>query len=265
MLESLECLTAVSERSRRKLEMGVMAELQHGSDWMTAHRLVMEALQLPESYYVPAELPEEEAAKLNKTKKEKKIKAVDEDGTDKTDAAAAADNDNDSSDDETGADAADKVPLPPNPGATIKRSPFLPEIARKQLERSNVPYLPQALTDHLVGFDNFLVWLGRVGLNQEDDGGVYLLHPCLNHSCDANAIVKRTPSLNNSGAREAKPSRIYLVAQKDIAAGEELTISYVSPSAPTDIRRAVLQNHYLFSCTCERCERELEAAAAAAA
>jgi SET domain-containing protein len=44
-------------------------------------------------------------------------------------------------------------------------------------------------------------------------------------SCEPNAIVKRTPSLNNIGAREARPSRIYVVAMKDIPEGEEISAS----------------------------------------
>lgn len=154
--------------------MNIMADLQFGSDWMTAHRLVMEALQLPEQYYEPVDVPDAAPA----TKPE-------DDGTTGSEVAKANADKEDPTKDSS--DPAEQVPLPPNPGSTIQRSPALPEFIRTRLEKASSPdskghFLPKELTDHLVGLTNFLVWLGRVGLNQEDDGGVYLLHPCLNHS-----------------------------------------------------------------------------------
>lgn len=64
---------------------------------------------------------------------------------------------------------------PLSPGSTMLPSPqgALPAWYTKDL--------PQELADKLLGFDNFLVWWGRVALNQEDDGGIFMLHPCLNH------------------------------------------------------------------------------------
>ena len=40
---------------------------------------------------------------------------------------------------------------------------------------------------------------------------------------------------------------------RPIQAGEELTISYIDLCAATDDRRAILQDKYLFRCTCDRC------------
>ena len=60
---------------------------------------------------------------------------------------------------------------------------------------------------------------------------------------------------NRSGIRQ--PTRIAAIATRDIVPGEELTISYVSPSMPVEQRRQALLEDYAFGpCACARCEAE---------
>lgn len=153
LMRRIECLAAVNERARRGQELGVLADMQYGHDWVLGYRFVMEALQLPDRYYKPAhpEANPEDAPKSEETEGDEKKN-------------------------EDGASTASSSLFP---GATLKRSEqgginALPEWYRNLT-------LPEEMEAKLLGFDNYLVWLGRVALNQEDDGGVYMLHPCMNH------------------------------------------------------------------------------------
>lgn len=139
LLERTESLAAVNERTRRQRESQMLADMQWGEDWLTAFRLILEALQLPLKYYASS------AA----------IPAL-------RDGAAAGEE--------------QESHQPKHPGDTLLPAPVgaLPSWYTKDL--------PTELADKLLGFDNFLVWWGRVALNQEDDGGIFILHPCLNHS-----------------------------------------------------------------------------------
>ena len=146
LLEKAECLAAVNERSRRQKDQHMLADLQFAGEWITSHRLVLEALQLPDKYYqaVPAEEePESNSTDLVEGDKE---------------------------------DMKEQTPPPLLPGQTLVRGP--PEALPEWMKQD----LPQELAEKVLGFDNYLVWLGRMSLNQEDDGGIYFLHPCLNHS-----------------------------------------------------------------------------------
>lgn len=70
---------------------------------------------------------------------------------------------------------------------------------------------------------------------------------CCNHSCDPNADA--------CGASH----RMELTARRDIAAGEEVTCSYLGDDGiqwPLERRRAALQKNYMFLCTCPKCARE---------
>ena len=142
LMRRIESLAAVNERSRRSRELHMLADMQYGQDWVTGYRLVMEALQLPDRYYRPAH---PEAIVSNDTEEPK-----------------------------SGADSAEMLP-----GATLKRSEYGGVNALPEWYRSL--NLPEEMEAKLLGLDNYLVWLGRVALNQEDDGGVYMLHPCMNH------------------------------------------------------------------------------------
>lgn len=150
LMRRIECLAAVNERARRGKESGVLADMQYGQDWVTGYRLVMEALQLPDRYYKPAN-PES-----------------------KTEGATKSSTDAEDKEDDEASRAAELFP-----GTSLKRSEqgginALPEWYRNLT-------LPEEMEAKLLGFDNYLVWLGRVALNQEDDGGIYMLHPCMNH------------------------------------------------------------------------------------
>jgi hypothetical protein len=163
LMRRMECLAGINERQRRAKEMHALADIQYGTDWLTGYRLVMEALQLPDKYYRPLH-PDQNGYKesMSSFKKEG-------DATEEGETAA-----NDSSFDE------DMPSARFYPGATLKRPEHgginaLPEWYRNK-------DLPEDLVAHLLGFDNYLVWLGRVALNQEEDGGIYMLHACLNHA-----------------------------------------------------------------------------------
>lgn len=148
LMRRIESLAAVNERTRRARELHMLADMQYGHDWITGYRLVMEALQLPDKYYKPAH-PEASSGN-NEKEGEKEGK------------------------DDKQSDSAEFFP-----GATLKRSEYggvnaLPEWYRNLS-------LPEEMEAKLLGLDNYLVWLGRVALNQEDDGGIYMLHPCMNH------------------------------------------------------------------------------------
>ena len=80
----------------------------------------------------------------------------------------------------------------------------------------------------------------------------------LNHDCDANCMT----SAAWSAADGAVTVRVSTV--RDVTAGEELCISYVPRKAPRAERRASLRR-YGFECSCARCLRGDDSAAALAA
>lgn len=93
-------------------------------------------------------------------------------------------------------------------------------------------------------------------------GGV-ALYPRLslaNHACTPNARTARAheaavcdSGVNAEGADEDEPPVRVLEARTDIAAGDEITISYVPPTWAKAVRRARLQAAYDFDCVCPRC------------
>ncbi|KAJ3007668.1 hypothetical protein NUW54_g3456 [Trametes sanguinea] len=83
----------------------------------------------------------------------------------------------------------------------------------------------------------------------EAHGGLYVLHSHLNHSCAPNASVRHLD-------QRTALSRITVLARRDIAAGEELTITYVNPELPLEQRRRQLMEWGFGKCMCERCVRE---------
>ena len=76
--------------------------------------------------------------------------------------------------------------------------------------------------------------------------GVFVLQSCCNHSCSPNC------STENAAA-----AAIYLAAAKPVAAGSELTVSYVPLALPRQQRQALLSS-YGFVCCCPRCEAEAQ-------
>jgi len=49
---------------------------------------------------------------------------------------------------------------------------------------------------------------------------------------------------------------LWLVARRPIAAGEELSITYMDSSRPFAERRARLLHGYGFECACAKCQRD---------
>ncbi|EFP81071.2 SET domain-containing protein 5 [Puccinia graminis f. sp. tritici] len=109
---------------------------------------------------------------------------------------------------------------------------------------------------HYFGLKSFLEFIGKTSLNREADHGLYLLHSRFNHSCDPNAVVLKHPG--SEDIHKSAPSTIYVMARKDIAKDEEITLSYINPDLSLDARRRKLFEDYLFSCFCSRCRKELE-------
>ena len=88
----------------------------------------------------------------------------------------------------------------------------------------------------------------------EAHGGLYTLHSHLNHNCRPNVSVRHLD-------QRTTLSRITIVAKRDIAAGEELLVTYVDPSLGVRRRGLQLGAWGFGECGCERCieeEKELE-------
>jgi len=73
----------------------------------------------------------------------------------------------------------------------------------------------------------------------------------MNHSCDPNVIVL----YKRQGWGSRHPLTAYCVALRDIAPGDELTISYIDLQDSYIERQAALEN-YGFRCNCSKCQRE---------
>ncbi|KAH8988997.1 SET domain-containing protein [Lactarius hatsudake] len=127
--------------------------------------------------------------------------------------------------------------LPPDPASQKKLAKLLKRPPLKDV------------ADALFTYDGFLHGLGRMSLNLEAHGGLYTLHSHLNHSCRPNVSVRHLD-------QRTALSRITLVAKRDIAAGEELLVTYVDPSLGVSKRRMQLGAWGFGECVCERCIEE---------
>ncbi|KAI6084462.1 hypothetical protein F4821DRAFT_261983 [Hypoxylon rubiginosum] len=84
---------------------------------------------------------------------------------------------------------------------------------------------------------------GRIGLlDGQEHTGVFLTHPRINHSC----VPNTTWSVDD--VRKT----IKVTAIRDIAVGEEITISYINTERPSHIRKADLER-YSLECLCKAC------------
>jgi len=82
-----------------------------------------------------------------------------------------------------------------------------------------------------------------------EGSGLYLLHSCLNHSCEPNAICVFP---HNSSVVE-------VTACRDIKAGEEINLCYLDDAEEDfESRQDTLKAFYLFKCACERCKTEAQ-------
>jgi len=83
----------------------------------------------------------------------------------------------------------------------------------------------------------------------EAHGGLYTLHSHLNHACNPNVSVRHLE------LRTAL-SRITVLAQRPIEAGEELFVTYVNPQLGVQARRKELHAWGFGDCLCVRCVEE---------
>jgi hypothetical protein len=75
------------------------------------------------------------------------------------------------------------------------------------------------------------------------------LHSHLNHNCRPNVSVRHLD-------QRTALSRITIVAKRDIAAGEELLVTYVDPKLGVRRRRLQLGAWGFGECGCDRCIEE---------
>lgn len=110
-------------------------------------------------------------------------------------------------------------------------------------EQGDVSDLIEALYDKL---DDTV---GHRFLNNEGSG-LYLTQSKINHSCDPNAEVQFVYSNHT----------LQVVALQDIKEGEEICISYLDQcelSRSRHSRQKYLQENYLFTCSCSKCQEEI--------
>jgi len=124
----------------------------------------------------------------------------------------------------------------------------LAKLSKRTFQTAEAEGVRKKLNEELFSYDAFLRNLGRMSLNLEGHGGLYILHSHLNYSCTPNVSVRHLQQSTNL-------SRISVVAKRDIAAGEELFISYVDPALPVSGRQHKLRE-WSFRCECERCKSE---------
>lgn len=74
--------------------------------------------------------------------------------------------------------------------------------------------------------------------------GVFALASLFNHSCDPTCEV----------AWPHNDARMRIVARRDVAKGEQLTISYIDLEDSGEVRREKLRHAYGFVCNCQRCQ-----------
>lgn len=123
------------------------------------------------------------------------------------------------------------------------------EPERKRLARVLKKPVGKEVADEIFEYDAFLRGLGRMSLNLEAHGGLYVLHSHVNHSCTPNLSVRHLD-------QRTALSRITVIARRDIEAGEELFISYVNPELPLEGRRRQLLEWGFGTCKCPRCMME---------
>ncbi|EPQ55921.1 SET domain-containing protein [Gloeophyllum trabeum ATCC 11539] len=123
------------------------------------------------------------------------------------------------------------------------------EQAKKKLSKILRKPLREDVAKELFEYDGFLRGLGRMNLNQETHGGIYVLHSHLNHSCRPNISVRHLD-------QRTALSRITVLAKAPIEPGEELVVSYVDPEMSVKERRRQLQQWGFGACGCEKCVEE---------
>ncbi|KAF5329121.1 hypothetical protein D9758_017147 [Tetrapyrgos nigripes] len=105
------------------------------------------------------------------------------------------------------------------------------------------------LDRNLFEYDSFLTNLGKMSLNLEAHGGLYVLHSHLNHSCTPNISIRHLD-------QRTALARITVIAKREIEPGEELYITYVNPQLGVRSRQNELEAWGFGRCTCNRCVKE---------
>lgn len=93
---------------------------------------------------------------------------------------------------------------------------------------------------------------------------MYLKYSRANHSCEPNSKLRRRPTLSTDMEKRLYGHRDKLerqfekivVARRDIAAGEEITVTYWDTDLPVEERKADLLRNWHFDCNCTKCIRE---------
>ncbi|THH33374.1 hypothetical protein EUX98_g864 [Antrodiella citrinella] len=125
------------------------------------------------------------------------------------------------------------------------------ESEKKKLAKILKKPVPQEVVDELFNYDAFLRNLGRMSLNLEAHGGLYVLHSHINHACDPNTSIRHFD-------QRTALARITVVAKKDIELGEELFITYVNPEMRRSDRQRQLDEWGFGACRCARCNTDTE-------
>lgn len=76
----------------------------------------------------------------------------------------------------------------------------------------------------------------------------FLLHNSINHSCEPNVVA-----LSNSISCEVN----VVCYRKQIHKDQELFLSYIDESLPTQERQKILRDRYLFQCKCVKCSKKI--------
>lgn len=96
-----------------------------------------------------------------------------------------------------------------------------------------------------------IFWTNSFGISMSPRlSGIYFFCSNLNHSCDPNCchIVSYIPDPCNHTDRT-----MVIIADRDIKAGDELTICYIDPKMVFEKRQDILLENYGFKCNCSRC------------
>ena len=88
-----------------------------------------------------------------------------------------------------------------------------------------------------------------------DGTALYSLVCCMNHSCRPNCVVRYPRGASDSADGKASPLVAHVVLLEQVAAGDELTQSYVDKDMGLLERRKALED-YGFLCRCPRCLEE---------
>ncbi|AOA64197.1 Histone H4 methyltransferase [Komagataella phaffii CBS 7435] len=97
-----------------------------------------------------------------------------------------------------------------------------------------------------ISYETLMEYVGTYNINNVDNC-LFLVYAHLNHSCDRNVSIDLQPK---------RADGLQVTALRDIAAGEQLTTTYVSPTMSLQDRQRELRLNWGFICECSRCVLE---------